>query len=221
MAYISSQPDRIFSNMIDADNTGIVGYSMGGYGLVNNLGGGYTEEIIDSFMSPPNRLLEEHATANPEYRNNLDARIKAGFAVAPWGMNTGFWRAEDLAGIGVPTFYLAGDQDSVAGYENGPRAIFEAAINSDRYLLTLHEAGHNAGAPIPRPIELDNEENKEFAGHYTDENWDSVEMNNIMDHYVTAWFDFHLKRVNREEYLSSVPASYEERLSLEHLTVGH
>ena len=45
-------------------------------------------------------------------------------------------------------------------------------------------------------------------------------MNNIMDHYVTAWFDFHLKGVNREEYLSSVPANYEERLSLEHLTIG-
>ena len=220
MAYISSQPDRIFSNMIDADNTGIVGYSMGGYGLVNNLGGGYSEEIIDGFMAPPNRLLEEHATSNPDYRNNLDARIKAGFAVAPWGMNTGFWRAEDLAGIGVPTFYLAGDQDNVAGYEDGPRAIFENAVNSDRYLLTLHEAGHNAGAPIPLPIELDNEENEEFAGHYTDENWDSVVMNNIMDHYVTAWFDFHLKGVNREEYLSSVPANYEERLSLEHLTIG-
>jgi hypothetical protein len=31
------------------------------------------------------------------------------------------------------------------------------------------------------------------AGHYTDPVWDNVRMNNIMDHFVTAYFDYHLK----------------------------
>ena len=154
MAQHSADAGSFLAGMLDANNTGVVGYSMGGYGLVNNLGGGYSDEIVPSFMSPPNELLALHATGNPNYRDNLDLRIKAGFAIAPWGMERGFWREQDLAGIEVPTFYLAGDNDTVAGYENGVRAIYEAAVNSDRYLLTYKNAGHNAGAPYPVPREI-------------------------------------------------------------------
>jgi predicted dienelactone hydrolase len=193
MAQLSVDPESFLLGMLDADNTGVVGYSMGGYGLVNNLGGGYSDEIVPSFMSPPNDLLALHATGNPEYRDNLDTRIKAGFAIAPWGMERGFWRKEDLAGIQVPTFYLAGDNDTVAGYENGVRAIYEAAVNSDRYLLTYKNAGHNAGAPYPVPREILDSETGEGASHYTDPVWDSVRMNNVMDHFVTAYFNYHLK----------------------------
>ena len=220
LAQISSQPEGRLGSMIDADNTGIIGYSMGGYGLVNNLGGGFSEQSVGGFIAPPNRLLESHATSNPDYRNNLDLRIKAGFAVAPWGMNAGFWEPQDLAGIRVPTFYLAGDQDSVAGYENGTKGIFDGAVNSDRVLLTFIGAGHNAGAPIPVPEELDNEENIEAAGHYRDQNWGNVEMNNIMDHYVTAWFDLHLKGISRDSFLKSTPAAYQNRLAIEHKLIG-
>lgn len=220
LASISAEEDQVLRGMIDAERTGLIGYSMGGYGLLNNLGAGYSEESVGGFLAPPNRLLEEHATSNPEYRNNLDLRIKAGFAIAPWGMNAGFWQSEDLAGIDVPTFYLAGDQDSVAGYENGAHAIFNGATNSDRYLLTLLGAGHNAGAPMPVPNELDNSENEEAAGHYRDANWDNVEMNNIMDHFVTAWFDTHLKSMDRQSSLGLVPSGYEDRLTLEHLSQG-
>ena len=193
MAQLAVNPDSFLAGMLDANKTGVVGYSMGGYGLVNNLGGGYSDEIVPSFMSPPNELLSLHATGNPDYRNNLDARIKAGFAIAPWGMESGFWREQDLTGIRVPTFYLAGDNDTVAGYQNGVRAIYEAAINSDRYLLTYKNAGHNAGAPYPVPREILDSETGEGASHYTDPVWDSVRMNNVMNHFVTAYFNYHLK----------------------------
>ena len=191
---LSADSGSFLAGLVSTDRTGVIGYSMGGYGLVNNLGGGYAEGILDSFMAPPNRLLFEHASSNPGFRENLDSRITAGFAVAPWGMNTGFWQASDLAGVTVPTFYLAGSVDEVAGYENGTRAIFEAATNSDRYLLTFEDAGHNAGAPIPVPREIMATEDKQGADHYRDANWDNVLMNNIMDHFLTAWFDFYLKQ---------------------------
>ena len=202
---LSADSSSFLNGLVNANNTGVVGYSMGGYGLINNLGGGYSDEIVGGLMAPPNRLLDAHATGNPDYRKNLDSRIKAGFAVAPWGMNTGFWRAEDLAGVSVPTFYLAGDADTVAGYANGTRAIFEQAVNSDRYLLTFKNAGHNAGAPYPVPQEILDSGNPNGASHYTDPVWDNVRMNNIMDHFATAWFDFHLKGIeNRAEYLQLV-----------------
>lgn len=185
--------DPVLGDMIDGDTVGVIGYSMGGYGLVNNLGGGYNDELIENFMAPPNGLLAAHTSGNPEYRARLDSRIRAGVAVGPWGKNNNFWRAQDLAGINVPTFYIAGSADTVSGYENGTRAIFEGALNSDRYLLTFKNAGHNAGAPIPLPVEVRDSEGQTGAGHYTDPVWDNVRMNNIMDHFVTAYFDYHLK----------------------------
>jgi predicted dienelactone hydrolase len=203
---LSNDSGSFLNGLLDAETTGVVGYSMGGYGLVNNLGGGYSDEIVGSLLAPPNELLNEHATGNPDYRSNLDPRIKVGFAIAPWGMASGFWRSEDLAGIDVPTFYLAGDNDTVAGYETGVRAIFDGAVNSDRYLLTYKNAGHNAGAPYPVPVELLNSEDTTGASHYTDPVWDNTRMNNIMDHFATVYFDHYLKQIEgRQSYLDVIP----------------
>ena len=203
---LSNDSGSFLDGLLDAQTTGIVGYSMGGYGLVNNLGGGYSDEIVGSLLAPPNELLYQHATGNPDYRSNLDPRIKVGFAIAPWGMASGFWRSEDLAGIDVPTFYLAGDNDTVAGYETGVRAIFDGAVNSDRYLLTYKNAGHNAGAPYPVPVELLNAEDTTASSHYTDPVWDNTRMNNIMDHFATVYFDHYLKQIEgRESYLDVIP----------------
>ena len=37
--------DGFLSGMIEMNNTGVVGYSMGGFGLINNLGGGFSEGV--------------------------------------------------------------------------------------------------------------------------------------------------------------------------------
>jgi predicted dienelactone hydrolase len=206
MASLAADSSSFLYRLLNAETTAVVGYSMGGYGLINNLGGGYSDDIVGSLLAPPNKLLQEHASGNAEYRENLDSRIKAGVAIAPWGMNFGFWRKQDLAGISVPTFYIGGSADTVAGYENGTRAIFKAAVNSDRYLLTFKNAGHSAGAPYPLPVEILNSDDKTGASHYTDPVWDTVRMNNIMDHFVTAYLDYHLKgREERNAYLDLVP----------------
>lgn len=216
VADLAAKQANFLYQLVDADNTGVIGYSMGGYGLVNNLGGGYNDEMIDSFMAPANGLLGAHASGNPQYRENLDPRIKAGVAVAPWGMNSGFWTEADLAGISVPTFYIAGSNDTTAGYLNGPRAIYEGAVNSDRYLLTFKNAGHNAGAPYPLPVEIMQNEDQIGASHYTDPVWDTLRMNNIMDHFVTAYFDVQLKGVGDNiSYLDLVPDSDDSVYSMD------
>lgn len=215
MAGFGDQDGHFLNGIVDADKTAVVGYSMGGYGLVNNLGGGYTDDIIGSFMAPPNDLLNEHATRNPDYRSKLDPRIKAGIAVAPWGMNANFWAPEDLAGISVPALYIAGDADTVAGYEVGPRAIYEHATGSDRYLLTFKNAGHNAAAPYPLPVEILNSKDQTGASHYTDPVWDTVRMNNIMDHFATAYLDYYLKGdESRRDYLDLVPDGADGKYSV-------
>ena len=206
IAELSASEASFLFGMVDANNTGLIGYSMGGYGLINNLGGGLSPTAAESPMGPPNGLLRMHAAANPEYRENLDSRIKAGFAVAPWGMLQGMWRKQDLAAIRTPTFYLAGDHDTVSGYQKGVRAIYDAALNSERYLLTYKNAGHNAGAPIPVPQEILDSASGLGADHYIDPVWDNVRMNNVMAHFVTAYFNLYLKGDTAMlEYLNVYP----------------
>ena len=184
------------ANIVDDARTGLVGYSMGGYGVVNVIGGGYSDASVAGNGSPPNRLLSHRAASNPDYAKTMDPRIKAAIAIAPWGMQGGFWDAEGLKGIRTPVLFVAGSNDTVAGYERGTKAIFQGAVNADRYLLTFINANHNAGAPIPPPAETYrySERLKEFPfAHYADAVWDNVRMNNILDHFATAWFDWLLK----------------------------
>jgi predicted dienelactone hydrolase len=181
---------------LDAARTGIVGYSMGGYGVVNTIGGGYSKASETLAGAPPNKLLAERGAANPKYRQSLDPRIKAAIAIAPWGMQVGFWDADGLKGISTPVLFVAGSVDDVAGYEKGTRAIYQGAVNADRYLLTFINANHNAAAPIPAPAEtyVAAEPGKAAAfAHYADAVWDTVRMNNILDHFATAYFDLNLK----------------------------
>lgn len=189
MERFSAADDGFLSGLLNADRTAIVGYSMGGYGAVNVIGGGYTEASTEFGFSPPNGVLADHQAGTETFEARQDPRVVAAIAIAPWGMNAGFWDAEGLAGIETPVLFMAGSIDDVAGYENGVRAIFEGAVNADRYLLTFENANHNAAAPIPAPSAA--WETGTF-GHYGDAVWDTVRMNNIAQHFATAYLGLHL-----------------------------
>jgi predicted dienelactone hydrolase len=176
--------------LVDDTHTGLVGYSMGGYGVVNVVGGGYTAASAAGRQAPPNGMLADRGAANPAFQKSMDPRIKAAIAVAPWGMQGGYWDAEGLKGIKTPVLFVAGSADSVAGYEDGTKKIFQEAVNTDRYLLTFLNASHNAAAPIPAPVET-------YAStgysHYADAVWDTARMNNILQHFATAYFGLYLR----------------------------
>ena len=107
------------AGLVDATRAGIIGYSMGGYGVVNVIGGGYSAASAASRHAPPNKMLTERGAANPEYQKARDPRIKAAIAIGPWGMQGGFWDAEGLKGIRTPVMFVAGSADDVSGYEKG------------------------------------------------------------------------------------------------------
>ncbi|MGE0361096.1 MAG: alpha/beta hydrolase family protein [Vicinamibacterales bacterium] len=197
------------AGVVDASRTAIVGYSMGGYGVVNVVGGAYREAAAALPAAPPNGLLRERSAANAAYAQSIDPRVKAAVAIGPWGMHTGYWDAAGLAGIRTPMLFVAGSVDDVSGYERGTRAIFEGAINAERHLLTFLHANHNAAAPIPAPVEsyAFSERLKSFPfTHYADAVWDTVRMNNILQHFVTAFADLHLKGdAARRSYFDVVP----------------
>jgi predicted dienelactone hydrolase len=191
----SSGEAGFLRGLVDVNRAGLVGYSMGGYGVVNAVGGGFSAASETMTNAPPNRLLGERGAGNPEYAGTIDPRIKAAIAIGPWGMQAGFWDAAGLQGIRTPLLFVAGSVDEVSGYEKGTRALFHGAVNADRYLLTFLNAGHNAAAPYPAPAEVmgTNGQGPPAFAHYADPVWDTARMNNILQHFATAHLDRHLK----------------------------
>jgi predicted dienelactone hydrolase len=196
MARISRDQTSDLAGLIDAGNTGLIGYSMGGYGALIAAGGGVTETSVGYSWGAPHGTLGIHQQGSATHEALPDPRIKTAVAIGPWGMNTGFWDAEGLAGIEIPMLLIAGSDDAVSLYEEGARAIWEGATGVERALLTFEGGGHNTVAPIPAPEEsfyVNERLGFNVSEHYTDPVWDTVFMNNVGQHFVTAWLDVELK----------------------------
>lgn len=213
MARLGQDANSFLKGLVNADNTALIGYSMGGYGAVNVAGAGYSPQAAQLFgaMSSGSKALSRRTMGNPEFEASIDPRIKVIVAFAPWGMQRGVWNAEGLAGIKIPSFFIAGSKDDISGYEDGTKAIYEGAVNSERYLLTFIDARHNT-APNPAPAEayapgLSIDEYLRYA----DSVWDTRRMNNINQHFVTAFLGYYLK--GNAEYKSylDVKANPEKR----------
>lgn len=211
MARLNAEDGSFLYGLVDASNSALVGYSMGGYGAVITMGGGVTQKSVDYEWGAPQGTLGVHQSGTDSHDALSDARFKTAIAFAPWGMNAGFWDAETLKGITNPILFIAGSVDDVSGYDNGIRAIWEKAIHADRALLTFENANHNAGAPMPAPEEAyryDEELKFNVSEHYTDPVWDNVRMNNVSQHFVTAWLEKHLRgNQYMDAYLAITPKS--------------
>ena len=200
--------DSDLGAIIDADMTAIIGYSMGGYGALIFAGAGVTTAAPSISYSAPQRLLERNMVGSETLAALVDPRVKAVVAFAPWGRNTDFWDAGGLAGIETPLLLIAGSVDDVSVY-SALRQIFTETTGTTRHLLTFENANHNAGAPIPAPVESYGfNDVLGFApfDHYADPVWDTVRMNNISQHFVTAFLDLHLKGdMAMQSYLTLTP----------------
>ena len=213
MARLSGEDGSFLNGLVDADTTGLIGYSMGGYGAVITAGGGVTQASVDYAWGGPHGTLGVHLSGSDSHNALPDPRIKTAIAFAPWGLTYGFWDAETLKGVQIPMMFIAGSVDDVSGYEPGVKSIFQGAVNVDRVLLTFENANHNAGAPMPPPAEgREVDADLGFApyDHYADAVWENVRMNNISQHFATAWMDQHLKGdAEKAAYLDLVPNANE------------
>ncbi|MEM9577729.1 MAG: alpha/beta fold hydrolase [Pseudomonadota bacterium] len=187
--------DTPLGAITDTEVVGIIGYSMGGYGALVFAGAGVTEAATEFSWGTPNGLLGRYLAGSESHEELIDPRVRAVVAIGPWGRNAGIWDAPSMAGLRKPTLIVAGSSDDVSVYE-AIRTIFDEAIGTDRHLLTFENANHNAAAPIPAPKEAWLPSvNLDFVPfeHYADPVWDTVRMNNVAQHFTTAFFDLHLK----------------------------
>ncbi|GMN08889.1 hypothetical protein MTsPCn9_06550 [Croceitalea sp. MTPC9] len=203
----SLQSNHFLSGMVNTDQTGLVGYSMGGYGGLNTCGAGYSQNAVDFYkkMTGGNTALDNRMMGSSLYQGFVDKRIKAFVALAPWGMANQVWDLKGLSGLKIPTFFVSGSQDDISKYENGVKAIYEGAINSDRYLLTFINARHNV-APNP-PVDQTMKPGLDINEYlrYADSVWDMRRINNINQHFITAFFGLHLK--NKEDFINYLRVS--------------
>ncbi|MEM9837146.1 MAG: dienelactone hydrolase [Bacteroidota bacterium] len=195
MDRLSKAKDHFLNGLVDASQTGIIGYSMGGYGVLNVGGAGYSQRLAGFFgvQTKGCTAINRRCMGDPAYPSSPDARIKAIVAFAPWGKNYEAWDEAGLQGLQIPTLFIAGSDDDISGYENGIKAIFDGATKVEKYMLTYQGARHNV-APNPAPPEaLQPGLHLDEYLRYADSVWDSRRMNNINQHFITALMGIKLK----------------------------
>jgi predicted dienelactone hydrolase len=203
IADLGKAKNNFLSGIVDDQNTALIGYSMGGYGVLNVAGAGYSDASVKLFgsMTGGSKAIEVRTSSNPDYRATVDSRIKAVVAFAPWGMERGVWDTETLKGLKIPTFFVAGSQDDISGYEKGIKAIYNGVVNANRYMLTYMNARHNV-APNPPPAEsLKPGLHIDEYYRYAEPSWNERRINNINQHFVTAFLGIHLKKKDYAKYL--------------------
>jgi predicted dienelactone hydrolase len=168
----------------DAGNTVLIGYSMGGYGVLTAAGAPLapvlaerTRGVLAPFVAGASRAGELRV-----------ANVKAVVAISPAGR--GLWAEPGVAAVTAPTLFIVGSQDRAVGYDPGVRTLWEGEVHAPRYLLTFREAGHSI-ALIGVPPAL--------RGSFWDQEWfeDAVwrkdRLLSVQTHFITAFLDRTVK----------------------------
>jgi predicted dienelactone hydrolase len=199
----SRKPDDFLHDLIDPDRVAIVGYSMGGYGALATAGAGYSRQG-GSAKAIPGGYFEHWLADDKDFQARPRQHIKAVVAIAPWGNQPpqNNWDAEGLAGIRIPSLFIAGDQDDVSGFEQGTRKAFNNAVNSERYLLVFENARHNVGGNPPPPEALGNFTTRAF---FDEPVWRKDRISAINQHFITAFLDLYLKGDESKRAYVTIP----------------
>jgi predicted dienelactone hydrolase len=184
---------------IDPDKIGLIGYSMGGFGALATAGAPY-----DATSKTLKALPASALRAMTDGQDDVSGQVKALVTLAPWGTQpeNRSWSATDLAKIKAPILMIAGDHDDVVEFKNGVSWAFGQLTGSDRHLLVYKEARHNiAGNPVPIGPDTDFS-TLEF---FTEPVWRTERLNQINQHFITAFLDMTLKGDTSKAAFLDVP----------------
>jgi predicted dienelactone hydrolase len=194
-----SQPE------VDPTRIALIGYSMGGYGVLT-AAGGELDPASPLVGMVPGGLLKPYSRGGDRRDAVRVAGVKAVVAISPAGGSLGAWGANGLASITAPLLLIAGDRDGTVDYKSGARAFFDQATGSNRYLLTFLGGGHRIGLG-PAPEEM--RQRLWDQDWFEDAVWRSERIVGINLHFITAFLDRYLKDdASRAGYLDGlVPRS--------------
>lgn len=167
--------------MLQPDNVGLIGFSMGGYGALRTIGARFSREALDQFASLAGELAE------PEDFHGHPA-VRAALLFAP----AAFWLDENrLEDLDIPTLWVCGTADNTVHYDR-VRLFWQKAERSDRTLVSYACCGHNV-ANNPAPQEGQSA-SWEIYKRWADPVWDTWKLNNANAHFAAAFFGEHLLR---------------------------
>lgn len=190
--------------VIDANNIGVVGYSMGGFGALATAGMDY-DPASGVFKQLPAEaqaaIFDSQAKGKP-----VAAKIKAVIALAPFGgrPESRAWTAASLAKSEKPILVIGGSDDDIVGTNQGVSWIFEQMKVESRHFLLFLNARHNVGGNPPPP-EADNDfSTREY---FAEPVWRTERINAINQHFITAFLDLHLKGDAAKAVFLNVPTA--------------
>ena len=187
--------------LVDATRVALIGYSMGGYGVLTS-GGGEIDRSSALVAGIPGRLLDAYAHGGSGRAEVAVAGLRAVVAISPAGGGAGVFGASGLGALSAPLLLIAGDCDRTVDYATGARAFFEQARHAPRYLLTYRNGGHNLGlAPLPAAMR-DRLWNLDW---FEDPVWRKDRIVAINLHFITAFLDrFVRDERDRAAYLDGL-----------------
>lgn len=182
------------ATLIDPERAAVIGYSMGGYGALNTVGGCYDFSV--PFLQGMGIPAEAAPSMTPLFnicaagRESADPRWRAMIAISPWGGEQNVHSAEALAALRMPMMFVAGDQDDISGYEDGIKKLYEQTGSTEKVLMVYENARHNTAAhPAPK-VAYSNDLD---IGHYFEPSWNSETITRINEHMTLAFLNCHVK----------------------------
>jgi predicted dienelactone hydrolase len=187
-------------HLVDATRTALVGYSIGGYGVLT-AGGGRLDPNGNAAKLVPGGLLMPYTASGARRDDVAVENLRAIVAISPaGGGELAAWGEEGLRSIHAPLLLIAGNQDHTVDYQTGAHAFFAQAVGAHRYLLTFEDAGHSIGLnPAPEAMRQQLWDQDWFE----DPVWSKERVNAINAHFITAFLDLYVKDdLSRAAYLN-------------------
>jgi predicted dienelactone hydrolase len=177
--------DPFLTGLADPSRMALIGYSMGGYGVLTVAGA-----TLDPAAGRVSAGLAPYARGGAKASALAIDGLKAVVAIAPaGGPGARTWGAEGLAGLRVPLFLSVGSEDKVVGF-GSVKAAYDGAVHAPRYLLVFKEGGHSIGmngAPPQMRASLWDQD------WFEDPVWRRERVIGIQLHMFTAFLDRYVK----------------------------
>jgi predicted dienelactone hydrolase len=202
-AAVLSSEDGALNGIIDTENVGVTGLSIGGYTVLAAAGaqldlsplvefcqlGVYSSLIVsnlcarhpDTIPDVEARLLALAGASGASFPSLGDPRIKAIAPIVPGPMQP-LDNGKGLAAVQVPMMILYGTADQIAIPEYNANYVWEYVGSASKTKVVFENAGHlfsgycNAGWQQNAPI------------YCSDPVWDTDRAHDLVDHFVTAFF---------------------------------
>lgn len=175
----------------------LIGYSMGGYGVLTVAGAALEPRGAAAANGPLNAFA---AGADANGGQPIPG-LKAVIAISPAGMRFNAWGERGLAHLTAPLLVIGGTRDATVGFEDGIVPIFQRATHAPRYFLVFQNAGHALGlGPAPPQAQGQLWDFQWFE----DPVWRKDRIIGVSSHFITAFLDRYAKGdESRAAYLDS------------------